>query len=92
VTMATAVQCRVSAMFSSVTSPRPTFTDAVNALRPVFQQMLFIRKIRGVRLLDGRELITTAKYAYVLYDVGVQQEDDGGATLWGWDEIKEVLI
>ncbi|MDI3284838.1 hypothetical protein [Polyangium sp. 15x6] len=76
----------------SAATRRPTFTEAVDALRPIFGEMLLIRKIRGVRLKDGRELVTTTDHDFFLYDVGVQEEDDGGATLWGWDEISAVLV
>lgn len=69
----------------------PSFTEAVDALRPLFRQMLRIRNVRGVRLRDGRELLADTDHDFVMYDVGVQDEDSGGATLWGWDEIKEVL-
>jgi hypothetical protein len=79
-------------MSIAVKSTRPTFTDAVNALRPVFGELLLIRKVRGVRLRDGRELLTSTDNEYLLYDQGVQHEGDSSANLWSWDEISEVLI
>jgi hypothetical protein len=73
----------------------PGIRDVVTALRPVFNQMLQIRVVRGVRLKDGRELTQRAGRTdekYVMYDDGVQLEDDNGATFWTWDEIAEVLV
>jgi hypothetical protein len=70
----------------------PTFTETVDALRPLFGEMLLIRKVRGVRLKDGRQMYASDRQTFVMYDVGIQEEDDNGATLWNWDEVKEVII
>ena len=70
----------------------PTLTDAVNALRPVFGQMLRIRKVRGIRLKNGEVRMGDSKHEFILYDDGVQSESDGSANLWTWSEIAEVLV
>jgi hypothetical protein len=66
--------------------------QAVADLRAMTGQMIKIRTVRGVRLKDGRELVVRKDEQYVLYDNGVQQEDDGGATLYSWSDISEVLV
>ena len=57
--------------------------------------MIKVRTVRGVRLKDGREVVfqpARPDRVFVMYDCGVQMEDDGGATLWVWDEISEILV
>jgi hypothetical protein len=51
-----------------------------------------IRDVKGVRLKDGREWLENTKHKFVMYDEGVQEEDDSGATLFGWDEIVDVVV
>ena len=70
---------------------KPTLNEILDSIRPHVGQMLRIREVRGVRLKDGRELTKDGKHSFVLYDDGVQQEN-GGATLFGWEEIAEVLV
>lgn len=80
---------------SMVTDHEPTLTDVVRVLSNLYGTILRIRKVRGVRLTDGRELIDPDVghgHEFILYDAGVQMENDNGATLFAWDEIAEVLV
>lgn len=60
--------------------------------------MLKIREVAGVRLKDGRMLRASNKemrdhgHVLVMYDEGVQIENDNGCTLYTWDEIFSVEI
>jgi hypothetical protein len=55
-------------------------------------EMLRIREVRGVRLRNGEEWMQDATHWLVMYDDGVQHEKDGGATLFDWEQILEVLV
>ena len=70
----------------------PTFTETVDALRPLFGELLFVREVRGVRLRDGREMYTSDRLRLVMYDTGIQGEGEHAATLWTWDEVNEVIV
>jgi hypothetical protein len=70
----------------------PGINEVVAALRPLFQDRLRIREVRGVRLKSGRELLTQPDQAVTLYAEGIHFDAEEGVNFWEWDQISEVLV
>lgn len=52
----------------------------------------YIRKIRSVTTKDGIEWATNKDTAVLLTAEGVEVQDDGGWSMYTWDEISELKI